>query len=80
MAPMQPDAPGQPPDQCLSGRELEIFELLGTGVGTREVAKRLGRSIKTIEAYRARIKEKLNLKDAATLMREAVRWVESGPR
>jgi DNA-binding CsgD family transcriptional regulator len=56
---------------------LEVFELIGKGVGTREIAQRLGRSIKTIETYRARIKEKLQLKSATALMREAVRWVES---
>jgi DNA-binding NarL/FixJ family response regulator len=61
----------------LADRELEVFELIGKGIGTREIAGRLGRSVKTIETYRARIKEKLGLKSSTALMREAVRWVET---
>jgi DNA-binding NarL/FixJ family response regulator len=74
------EPPGAGEDSSVSrlgDRELEVFELIGKGVGTREIAQRLGRSIKTIETYRARIKEKLQLKSATALMREAVRWVES---
>jgi DNA-binding NarL/FixJ family response regulator len=61
----------------LSDRELEVFELLGDGRGTRQIAETLGVSIKTIQAYCARIKEKLNLASATELVREAVRWRES---
>jgi DNA-binding CsgD family transcriptional regulator len=61
---------------CFHCHELEVFELIGKGIGTREIAGRLGRSVKTIETYRARIKEKLGLKSSTALMREAVRWVE----
>ncbi len=61
----------------LRDRELEVFGLMGEGIGTREIAARLGRSVKTIETYQARIKEKLNLNTATALKREAVRWVES---
>ncbi len=68
------------PSSCLGNRELEVFELLGRGIGTRQIAEQLGRSIKTIETYRARIKRKLHLKDSPALMREAVRWLESHPR
>lgn len=63
--------------ESLADRELEVFELIGKGLGTREIAARLGCSVKTIETYRARIKEKLYLDSAAALTREAVRWVES---
>lgn len=66
------DLPG-----CLGNRELEVFELLGQGFGTRQIAHRLGRSFKTIETYRARIKQKLQLKSAPELVREAVRWMET---
>lgn len=76
---LQPGSKSVTPEQCLADRELEVFELLGKGIGTREIAQRLGRSIKTIEAYRARIKRKLDLKDAPALMREAVRWIETRP-
>jgi DNA-binding NarL/FixJ family response regulator len=64
------------PEQ-LGDRELQVFELMGRGLGTREIATHLGRSIKTIETYRARIKRKLQLTSATALVREAVRWVES---
>src|ERR1039457_264050 len=56
----------------LSDRELEVFELLGDGRGTRQIAQSLGVSIKTVQAYCARIKEKLNLASATELVREAV--------
>jgi DNA-binding NarL/FixJ family response regulator len=61
----------------LGGRERQVFELIGKGNGTREIAAALGCSVKTIETYRARIKRKLQINDAPTLVREAVRWVES---
>ena len=65
------------PLQVLSDRELEVFELTGRGISTREISERLHLSIKTVESYRARIKEKLNLRSAAELMQQAVQWVES---
>ena len=58
----------------LSDRELEVFEMLGDGRGTRQIAESLGVSIKTVQAYCARMKEKLNLASATELVREAVRW------
>lgn len=66
----------QSPLEVLSDRELEVFELTGRGLGTRDIAERLHLSIKTVESYRARIKDKLNLKTAAELMQHAVQWVE----
>lgn len=66
------------PLQVLSDRELEVFELTGQGLATRKIADRLHLSVKTVESYRARIKNKLNLSSAAELMRHAVRWVEGG--
>ncbi len=63
--------------QALSDREFEVFQLIGQGLGTREIAGRLNVSIKTIEAHRAHLKSKLGTKDAPGLVREAVRWVES---
>lgn len=63
--------------ESLSDRELEVFHLIGQGYGTRQVAKRLHLSVKTIETYRAHIKEKLNLADASELLRFAIRWVHS---
>jgi DNA-binding NarL/FixJ family response regulator len=60
----------------LSDRELQVFELLGTGHGTRQIADQLHVGFKTVQAYHARIKEKLNLANATELMRAAVRWNE----
>jgi DNA-binding NarL/FixJ family response regulator len=65
------------PIEQLSDRELEVFELLGQGRGTRQIAEVLRVSVKTVQAYCARIKEKLNLGSATELLREAVRWYEA---
>jgi DNA-binding NarL/FixJ family response regulator len=59
---------------CLSDRELEIFELIGRGLTTRQIATRLHRSIKTIETYRQHLKRKLKLKNSTELVRHAVKW------
>lgn len=68
---------GRPPIEQLSDRELEVFELLGQGYETRRVAETLNLSIKTVQAYCARIKEKLNLANGTELLREAVYWHEN---
>ncbi|MDX1530739.1 MAG: LuxR C-terminal-related transcriptional regulator, partial [Rhodothermales bacterium] len=68
--------PMQSPLDVLSDRELEVFEMTGRGLTTREIAERLHLSVKTVESYRARIKTKLNLSTAAELMQQAVQWVE----
>lgn len=64
-----------PSVQQLSDRELEVFELIGQGIGTREIANRLQRGIKTIDTYRLRIKDKLQIETATELVATAVRWV-----
>lgn len=61
----------------LSDREFEIFQLLGTGKSTKEVAAALHLSPKTVDAHRGNIKTKLQLKDSASLFHHAVRWVEA---
>jgi DNA-binding NarL/FixJ family response regulator len=61
--------------QVLSDRELEVFHLIGQGVGTRQIARRLQVSASTVETHRAHIKEKLNLRNAMELVRRAVEWV-----
>ncbi len=65
------------PVQKLSDREFEVFQLVGSGVGTRAIAEQLHLSVKTVEVHRANIKSKLGLKSATELMRFAVRWVDS---
>jgi len=61
----------------LTDREFEIFQLISQGMGTREIAKKLHLSVKTVEVHRANIKAKLKLKSTAELIRFAVRWSES---
>lgn len=68
---------GTSPIDLLSDRELEVFLLIGQGRGTRQIADKLHLSIKTIETYRAHMKEKLNLENAAELLQYAIRWVNS---
>ena len=64
----------------LSDRELEVFRRLGEGQGTRQIADDLHVSIKTVQAYCTRIKDKLGLASGALLVRDAVRWVEQTHR
>jgi len=64
------------PVNLLSDRELEIFECIGRGLGATEVARKLSLSVRTIESYQARLKEKLNLKDSSQLFQYALHWVE----
>jgi DNA-binding NarL/FixJ family response regulator len=63
---------------ALSDRELEVFRMIGEGFSTREMAEKLHLSIKTVETYRAHIKDKLGLSDANELLRSAIRWVNAG--
>lgn len=63
--------------QSLSDRELEVFEMIGRGFTTREVAERLSISPKTVESHRARIKAKLDIDTSIELMRRAIQWVET---
>ena len=63
--------------ELLSDRELQVFDQLGQGIGTRQIAEHFHVSVKTIQEYCARIKDKLNLNNATELLREAVRWRES---
>lgn len=65
------------PIEKLSDREFEVFQLLGAGKNTKEVAEALHLSPKTVDVHRGRIKEKLQLKDATSLLHHAVRWVET---
>jgi DNA-binding NarL/FixJ family response regulator len=58
----------------LSDRELEVFRLMGRGRSTSQIAEEMHISIKTVQAYHARMKEKLGLNNATELLRAAVRW------
>ena len=62
------------PTELLSDRELQVFDMTGQGINTSEIADRLHVAIKTIETYRARIREKLKLKNASELLQSAISW------
>ena len=68
------------PVERLSDREFEVFQLVGQGRSTREIAAHLHLSVKTVEVHRANIKLKLKLKSAVELVRYAVRWTEAESR
>jgi DNA-binding NarL/FixJ family response regulator len=71
---------GESAVEGLTDREFEVFQLIGQGQSTRQIADALHVSAKTIEVHRVNIKQKLKLHTAAELIRYAVRWVESrGP-
>lgn len=70
------DGAADSPVSSLSDRELEIVNLIGEGLPTREIAAKLFLSIKTVETHRVHIKRKLNLANATQLVQFCVRWVE----
>lgn len=65
------------PVEKLTDREFDVFQLIGQGLATKQMADKLHLSTKTIEVHRANIKAKLGLGSMAELIRYAVRWVES---
>ncbi|MDA0812035.1 MAG: response regulator transcription factor [Verrucomicrobia bacterium] len=65
------------PVEALTDRQFEIFQMIGNGQSTRDIAETLNVSIKTVDAHRDHIKKKLNLRSGTELVRFAVRWVES---
>jgi DNA-binding NarL/FixJ family response regulator len=64
------------PLEVLADRELEVFQMVGRGMGTRQIAEELHVGIKTVESYKARIKEKLRLADGNELLQHAIHWVQ----
>jgi len=68
------------PMESLSDRELEIFRLIGEGYKASQIAKQLYLSVKTVETYRARIKEKLNLSSAGKLLQYSIKWARNQDR
>jgi DNA-binding NarL/FixJ family response regulator len=67
--------PTRSPLETLSDRELEVFEMIGRGQSTKQIAAQLALSRKTVETYREHIKSKLDLRNAAELTQHAVQWV-----
>lgn len=73
----RPAARTPSPVELLTDRELEVFTLIGQARETKEIAQRLGMSVKTVEAHRASLKRKLRLRTGPELTRHAVLWVEA---
>jgi DNA-binding NarL/FixJ family response regulator len=69
------EEPPASPYERLSDREMEVFEMIGNGLGTKQIAGKLELSRKTVETYREHIKSKLNLANGTELTRHAVQWV-----
>jgi DNA-binding NarL/FixJ family response regulator len=67
------------PIQALSDREFEVFQLVGLGRNTREIAAQLHLSPKTVDVHRGRIRKKLGLKNFTALLHYAIRWLETRP-
>ena len=61
----------------LSDREMEVFQLIGNGYSTRQIAQKLNLSSKTIDSYREHLKLKLHLESGAELVRHAIQWARS---
>lgn len=68
---------GQFAIDTLSDREMEVFQLIGNGYSTRQIAEKLNLSTKTIDSYREHLKLKLNLRSGAELVRYAIQWGRS---
>jgi len=64
------------PSETLSDHELQVFEMLGQGMNTVEIARKLELCPKTIESHRKVLKTKLNVQTAAQLSRRAFQWVQ----
>jgi len=67
-------ADGASPVELLADRELQVFELTGQGLNTRQIALRLHLGVKTVETYRHRIREKLRLDHPTDLLQAAITW------
>ena len=66
--------PSSQPADILTDREMQVFEMIGTGQSTRQIGAALHIDMSTVETYRSRIKYKLKLKSAAELLQHAIRW------
>lgn len=71
------DTSAQSLPELLSDRELEIFRMIGSGMGTGDIAKKLNISVNTIESHRKKIKDKLGIHKGSELVKAAVQWAVS---
>ena len=73
-----PDEVPPTPLEKLSDRELEVFQMLGMGKGVRQIAEEMNVTIPTVNSFRNRIKEKLQLKSSTEVMLHAIHWSREG--
>lgn len=78
--PASTSVPKKGPVALLSQRELQVFVFIGEGLHPKEIAQRISLSVKTVESYMARIREKLGLRDARALFQSAVKWSKTKER
>ncbi len=64
----------------LSDREIEVFQLVGSGLNSRQIAERINLAPSTVDSYRARIKEKLGIENVAELYQRAAQWMVENSR
>ena len=67
--------PGESSISTFADRDLQVFELIGRGHSNKHIADLLSLDVKTIETYRGRIKDKLELKDSSDLLQQAIAWI-----
>lgn len=72
-----PQAASQSPEDLLSDREFEVFQLIGQGYGTRQIADELHLSMKTVESHREHIREKMHIPSTFELVQRAIHWVHN---
>jgi DNA-binding NarL/FixJ family response regulator len=72
-----PEAMSQSPADLLSDREFEVFQLIGQGYGTRQIAEELHVSMKTVESHREHIRDKMQLASTFELVQRAIHWLHS---
>ena len=70
-------APAATKFDLLTDREMQVFQLIGSGQSTRQIAATLHIDVSTVETYRARIKEKLNIESGLELVRHAINWANT---
>jgi DNA-binding NarL/FixJ family response regulator len=75
----QPSRGSNSPVEKLTDREFDVYQLIGEGKSTKEIAQRLHLSAKTVAVHREHIKEKLGVASATELTHQAIRWVEARP-
>lgn len=76
LGPGRPTPTGDHPVSRLSDREMQVFEGMANCLSTKEIAQQMSIAVKTVQTYRSRIKEKLNVESTPELLHQAFQWLE----